>query len=170
MCWSSILIALRPGIDWPPASAVVARDHELAGTGVTTVFAALRNGSLFRDDARGRAGLICVCFPGHVPMLQSVWVRGTYVSWGSLSSDASHCDGLDLRNLGFASHRMIERLWRSLKYACVYLRAVETGSQARGGIGKRLAYYNAERPHSTHGILTLYEVHANQTEPMRMAA
>jgi len=67
-------------------------------------------------------------------------------------------------------NRMIERLWRSLKYECVYLRAFETGSQARGEIGKWLAYYNAERPHSTHGILTPDEVHANQTEPMRMAA
>lgn len=67
-------------------------------------------------------------------------------------------------------NRMIERLWRSLKYECVYLRAFETGSQARGEIGKWLAYYNAERPHSTHGILTPDEVHANQTDPMRMAA
>ena len=29
----------------------------------------------------------------------------------------------------------IERLWRSLKYECVYLHAWETGSQARVGIG-----------------------------------
>ena len=52
----------------------------------------------------------------------------------------------------------------------VYLRAFETGSQARDGIGKWLAYYNAERPHSTHGILTPEEVHASKTEPMKMAA
>ncbi len=67
-------------------------------------------------------------------------------------------------------NRMIERLWRSLKYECVYLRAFETGSQAREGIGRWLAYYNAERPHSTHGILTPDEVHASKIEPMRMAA
>ena len=67
-------------------------------------------------------------------------------------------------------NRMIERLWRSLKYECVYLHAFETGSQAKAGIGKWLAYYNAERPHSTHGILTPDEVHASKTEPMRMAA
>jgi len=30
---------------------------------------------------------------------------------------------------------MIERLWRSLKYECVYLQAFETGSDARAGIG-----------------------------------
>ena len=67
-------------------------------------------------------------------------------------------------------NRMIERLWRSLKYECVYLRAFETGSQARDGIGQWLAYYNADRPHSTHGILTPDEGHASKTEPMKMAA
>jgi len=67
-------------------------------------------------------------------------------------------------------NRMIERLWRSLKYECVYLYAFETGSQAKAGIGKWLAYYNAERPHSTHGILTPDEAYVSKTEPMRLAA
>lgn len=67
-------------------------------------------------------------------------------------------------------NRMIERLWRSLKYECVYLNAFETGSEMRAGIGKWLTYYNSERPHSTHGILTPNEVYANKTEPMRLAA
>lgn len=31
---------------------------------------------------------------------------------------------------------MVERLWRSLKYEDVYLKAYETGSEARNGIGK----------------------------------
>ncbi|GAW34595.1 hypothetical protein RA2_01646 [Roseovarius sp. A-2] len=44
--------------------------------------------------------------------------------------------------------------------AVPYLRAFEIGVQAREGIGKRLAYYNAERPHSTHGTVTPDEVHA----------
>jgi len=33
-------------------------------------------------------------------------------------------------------NRIIEPLWRSVKYECVYLRAFETGSQARDGIGR----------------------------------
>ncbi len=41
---------------------------------------------------------------------------------------------------------MIERLWRSLKYECVYLQAFETGSQARTGIGGWIDYYNTSRP------------------------
>ena len=43
---------------------------------------------------------------------------------------------------------MIERLWRSLKYECVYLNALETGSEARKGIGDWMEYYNRRRPHS----------------------
>ena len=44
----------------------------------------------------------------------------------------------------------IERLWRSLKYECVYLNAFETGSEARQGIGHWIDLYNSERPHSAH--------------------
>ncbi len=67
-------------------------------------------------------------------------------------------------------NRMIERLWRSLKYECVFLNAFETGSQARNGIGAWITYYNAERPHSTHGILTPNEVYEIRLKPTRLAA
>src|SRR5664280_1219550 len=36
----------------------------------------------------------------------------------------------------------IERLRRSLKYECVFLKAFETGSEARAGIGRWIEYYN----------------------------
>jgi len=65
---------------------------------------------------------------------------------------------------------MIERLWRSLKYECVHLNAFETCSEMRAGIDNWLTYYNAERPHSTHGLLTPDEAYASTTEPMRLAA
>lgn len=42
----------------------------------------------------------------------------------------------------------IERLWRSLKYECVYLNAFETGSELRAGLGRWISYYNGQRPHS----------------------
>ena len=45
----------------------------------------------------------------------------------------------------------IERLWRSLKYECVYLHAFETGSETRAGIGNWMSYYNTRRPHSSLG-------------------
>jgi putative transposase len=43
----------------------------------------------------------------------------------------------------------IERLWRSLKYECIYLHAFETGSELRGGLTQWVGYYNARRPHSS---------------------
>jgi putative transposase len=43
----------------------------------------------------------------------------------------------------------IERLWRSLKYECVYLHAFETGSELRAGLTRWIGYYNTRRPHST---------------------
>lgn len=43
---------------------------------------------------------------------------------------------------------MIERLWRSLKYECIYLHAFETGSEVRQGLKHWIDFYNTRRPHS----------------------
>ena len=43
----------------------------------------------------------------------------------------------------------VERLWRTVKYEEVYLRAYDSVSQARISIAKYLAFYNAGRPHSS---------------------
>lgn len=51
----------------------------------------------------------------------------------------------------FLDNIFVERLWRSLKYECVYLHAWETGSQAKAGIGKWIEFYNNRRPHSALG-------------------
>jgi putative transposase len=56
---------------------------------------------------------------------------------------------------------MIERLWRSLKYECIYLHAFETGSQARQGIDKWIRRYNEERPHSSLDGRTPHEAYWN---------
>ncbi len=53
----------------------------------------------------------------------------------------------------------IERLWRSLKYECVYLYAFETGSEARAGLARWIGYYNAQRPHSSLGGQTPNEAY-----------
>lgn len=42
----------------------------------------------------------------------------------------------------------VERLWKSIKYEEVYLRAYETVSAARSSIGHYLEFYNCRRPHS----------------------
>ena len=51
----------------------------------------------------------------------------------------------------FLDNIFVERLWRSLKYECVYLHAWETGSEAKAGVGKWIAFYNRKRPHSALG-------------------
>jgi len=43
----------------------------------------------------------------------------------------------------------VERLWRSVKYEEVYLRAYDSVSDARGSIGRYLDLYNRRRPHSS---------------------
>lgn len=67
-------------------------------------------------------------------------------------------------------NRMIERLWRSLKYECVYLNAFETGSEARRGIGAWISYYNEKRPHSSHGLLTPAEAYDTANRNLKAAA
>jgi len=42
----------------------------------------------------------------------------------------------------------IERLWRSLKYECIYINVFETGSALRAGLREWIGYYNTRRPHS----------------------
>ena len=42
----------------------------------------------------------------------------------------------------------IERLWRSLKYECVYLHAFETGLALPAGLVRWIGHYNTHRPHS----------------------
>ena len=71
----------------------------------------------------------------------------------------------------------IERLWRSLKYECVYLHAFETGSELRAGLSRWISYYNTRRPHSTLAGRTPDEAYgaegrqgASGTEPDKLAA
>jgi putative transposase len=44
----------------------------------------------------------------------------------------------------------VERLWRSVKYEEVYLKAYDTVSAARAGIARYFDFYNARRPHQAH--------------------
>ena len=41
----------------------------------------------------------------------------------------------------------IERLWRSIKYEEVHLKAYADGREARAGIGSWMTFYNFRRPH-----------------------
>lgn len=48
----------------------------------------------------------------------------------------------------------VERLWRSLKYEEVHLKADADGREARAGIGAWIAFYNDRRPHQALGYRT----------------
>ncbi len=53
----------------------------------------------------------------------------------------------------------IERLWRSLKYECVYLNAFDSVREAGAGITHWMNYYSNERPHSSLDDRTPSEVY-----------
>jgi len=68
----------------------------------------------------------------------------------------------------FLDNIFIERLWRTLKYECVYLHAWETGSEAKAGIRKWITFYNYQRPHSALGERTpaaVYWLRKDETQP-----
>ena len=44
---------------------------------------------------------------------------------------------------------LVERLWRSVKYEEVYLRAYDNVAEARNSLGLYLGFYNRKRPHSS---------------------
>ena len=48
----------------------------------------------------------------------------------------------------------VERLWKSVKYEEVYLRAYESVPEARTGLGRYFEFYNAGRPNSSLGGMT----------------
>jgi putative transposase len=55
----------------------------------------------------------------------------------------------------------IERLWRSLKYECIYLNDFATGSEVRAGLRWWIDLYNSRRPHSALADRTPDEAYAD---------
>ncbi len=64
----------------------------------------------------------------------------------------------------------VERLWRSIKYEEVYLKAYQTVAEARVGINAYLEFYNRQRPHQALGYRTPAEVYQNGQEEKEAAA
>jgi len=63
----------------------------------------------------------------------------------------------------------VERLWRSVKYEEVYLRAYDGVSDARASIGRYLDFYNRRRPHASLDGATPDQAYST-TLPLRLAA
>jgi putative transposase len=64
----------------------------------------------------------------------------------------------------------IGRLWRSLKYEEVYLKAYDSVAQARQGIGDWLMFYNQERRHASLGRMTPDQVYYDLPSGLPIAA
>ena len=52
----------------------------------------------------------------------------------------------------------MERLWRTVKYEEVYLKAYSNGREAKAGLADYFRFYNTQRPHQALGYRTPAEV------------
>jgi len=71
---------------------------------------------------------------------------------GAAFTDMLAANGIAISMDGKGAWRdnvFVERLWRSVKYEEVYLRAYDSVSEARSSIGRYLDFYNSRRPHSS---------------------
>jgi putative transposase len=63
----------------------------------------------------------------------------------------------------------IERLWRSVKYEDIYLRAYDSASAVRAGLTRYFSFYNNRRPHSSLDGQTPNQVYFNELPQTRAA-
>jgi len=63
----------------------------------------------------------------------------------------------------------VERLWRTIKYEEVYLRAYESVSVARDCLARHLTFYNSRRPHSSLDGQTPDQAYLNPSRPIPVA-
>ncbi|MCK9215907.1 MAG: integrase core domain-containing protein, partial [Rhodoferax sp.] len=64
----------------------------------------------------------------------------------------------------------VERIWRSVKYERVYLKAYDSVSSARADIADYFAWYNTQRPHSNLERITPEQVYLNLLPKLAEAA
>lgn len=64
----------------------------------------------------------------------------------------------------------VARVWRSVKYERVYLKAYDSVSAARADIAEYFAWYNAQRPHSRLDRSTPDETYFASLPPVKLAA
>ena len=54
----------------------------------------------------------------------------------------------------------VERLWRSVKYECVYLYEWTTVADLRDALSEYFLFYNYQRPHQSLNKLTPHMIHS----------
>jgi putative transposase len=65
---------------------------------------------------------------------------------------------------------MVERLWKTVKYEEVYLKAYETVAEARQSLNHYFQFYNAKRPHSSLDKKTPNQAYSNFQSQVKLAA
>jgi len=65
----------------------------------------------------------------------------------------------------YADNILLERLWRTVKYEEVYLKAYSGGREAKAGIDAYFQFYNNQRPHQALGYRTPAEVFSGESAP-----
>ena len=72
----------------------------------------------------------------------------TSAAFTGLLSDADIKISMDGKG-AWRDNVFVERIWRTIKYDEVYIRAYDSVSDARTSIGRFIAFYNSRRPHSS---------------------
>ena len=83
---------------------------------------------------------------------------------------ATNCIAISMDGKGaWQDNVFVERMWRSVKYDEVYLRAYESVSEARTSIGRYLDIYNGRGPHSSLDGITPDQAYFTPL-PLRLVA
>ena len=72
----------------------------------------------------------------------------TSLDFTSVLLDANIAISMDGKG-AWRDNVFVERLWRTVKYEEVYLKAYDSVAEARASIGRYLTFYNGQRPHSS---------------------
>ncbi|WP_439655630.1 alpha-D-ribose 1-methylphosphonate 5-triphosphate diphosphatase [Sulfitobacter marinivivus] len=118
----------RPKVDWPHLPALLAHDAELASTGITTVFDALRVGSIHGDDgrysayARGLADeLLSARAAGHFKISHFIHLRAEICSETLLEELAAFGPGDRVGIVSLMDHTPGQRQFRNMDALKTYV-------------------------------------------------
>ena len=84
---------------------------------------------------------------------------GQFTSEGFIGLLKQHGVSISMDGKGrYSDNIFIERLWRTVKYEEVYLKAYSGGREAKAGLDAYFSFYNNQRPHQALGYRTPAEV------------
>lgn len=86
------------------------------------------------------------------PLILNTDQGSQFTSEGFIGVLLSHRVEISMDGKGaWRDNVFVERLWRTIKYEEVYLKAYDSVPQARASLGQYLDFYNSRRPHSSLG-------------------